>query len=81
MTDDRPALHDLERGIPFVERHLGPRAEELDTMLAAIGAESLDDLADSVVPDSIRDREPVTSSTVSASSKSVNSLGLPTLTG
>ncbi|HET6259011.1 MAG TPA: glycine dehydrogenase (aminomethyl-transferring), partial [Pseudonocardia sp.] len=69
MTDDRPALHDLERGIPFVERHLGPRAEELDTMLAVIGAESLDDLADSVVPDSIRDREPISSSLPPAASE------------
>ncbi len=49
------SLADLERGTPFVDRHIGPRAHELRTMLAAIGMESLDELAVAVVPDSIRD--------------------------
>jgi glycine dehydrogenase len=58
---DRPSLTDLERGTPFTERHIGPRPDELATMLAAIGAESLDELADAAVPASIRDSDPVPS--------------------
>ena len=60
MTD-RPSLTDLERGTPFTERHIGLRPDELATMLAAIGAESLDALADAAVPASIRDSDPVPS--------------------
>jgi glycine dehydrogenase len=51
----RIPLPDLQRDTPFVDRHIGPRAAELDAMLAAIGASSLDELASSAVPDSIRD--------------------------
>jgi glycine dehydrogenase len=58
---DRPSLTDLERGTPFTERHIGPRPDELATMLAAIGAASLDELADAAVPASIRDSDPVPS--------------------
>ena len=57
---DRPPLAiDLERGVPFAERHIGPARAELATMLAAIGAASLDELADAAVPAAIRDTEPV----------------------
>ncbi|TQM03800.1 aminomethyl-transferring glycine dehydrogenase [Pseudonocardia kunmingensis] len=74
MTDtpatDRPALSDLERGTPFVDRHVGPRPAELDTMLATIGAASLDELAAAAVPDSIRDTEPVPSSLPPAATES-----------
>src|SRR5665809_16340 len=41
-----PSLHDLEHGLPFVDRHVGPRPDELATMLATIGVASLDELAD-----------------------------------
>ncbi|MGI5130290.1 aminomethyl-transferring glycine dehydrogenase [Pseudonocardia sp. CA-107938] len=58
---NRPSLHDLERGVPFVDRHVGPRPAELDRMLAVIGADSLDAVAATAVPDSIQDREPVAS--------------------
>jgi glycine dehydrogenase len=58
---DRPTLSDLERGTPFADRHIGPRPAELDTMLAAIGAASFDELAAAAVPGSIRDQEPVPS--------------------
>lgn len=58
MTD-RPSLHDLELGVPFADRHIGPRPVELDAMLAAIGSPSLDALADIAVPASIRDTAPV----------------------
>ncbi|MBN9098438.1 MAG: aminomethyl-transferring glycine dehydrogenase [Pseudonocardia sp.] len=52
---ERSSLRDLERGTPFADRHIGPRPAELDTVLAAIGAGSLDELAAAAVPDSIQD--------------------------
>ncbi|HVL85913.1 MAG TPA: aminomethyl-transferring glycine dehydrogenase [Pseudonocardia sp.] len=57
-TTPRRTLTELERGTPFADRHIGPGAGELATMLAAIGVESLDDLAERAVPASIRDPEP-----------------------
>src|ERR687894_143641 len=53
----RPSLHDLETGVPFVDRHIGPRPDELATMLATIGVASLDELADRALPAAIRDRD------------------------
>jgi glycine dehydrogenase len=53
----RPTLHELERGVPFVDRHIGPRPDELATMLAAVGVASLDELADRALPAAIRDRD------------------------
>ena len=41
----------------FSRRHIGPSAQETADMLSAIGAESLDALIDSVVPEDIRARE------------------------
>ena len=43
--------------LPFVDRHIGPRADELATMLAAVGVASLDELADRALPAAIRDRD------------------------
>ncbi|MCW0216627.1 MAG: aminomethyl-transferring glycine dehydrogenase [Pseudonocardia sp.] len=56
------SLSSLQEGIPFVDRHIGPRPAELDRMLAAIGAGSLEDLADRALPPSIRDPESVPTS-------------------
>jgi glycine dehydrogenase len=39
----------------FSDRHIGPDAEGIATLLAAIGVDSLDALADAAVPASIRD--------------------------
>ena len=50
-----PALRDLEHATPFVDRHVGPRADELATMLATVGVTSLDELADRALPAAIRD--------------------------
>ncbi|GEL20720.1 aminomethyl-transferring glycine dehydrogenase [Pseudonocardia asaccharolytica] len=58
----RESLAVLERGLPFEDRHIGPRAEELERMLAVIGVASLEELADRALPASIRDREPVPTS-------------------
>ena len=53
-TTPRRTLAELERGIPFVDRHIGPDDGELATMAAAIGIESLDELADRALPPGIR---------------------------
>ncbi len=44
---------------PFASRHLGPRGEEITTMLDAVGVSSLDELVDQAVPSSIRAGEPL----------------------
>jgi len=41
----------------FVERHLGPSASEIDRMLEAVGASSLEELVAQTIPDSIRDED------------------------
>ena len=52
-----PTLSNLFEADEFVRRHIGPSSTEVDAMLAVIGADSLDDLLDQTVPDSIRLRE------------------------
>ncbi|HEX6946960.1 MAG TPA: aminomethyl-transferring glycine dehydrogenase [Acidimicrobiia bacterium] len=37
----------------FVDRHIGPRPDEIEKMLSVVGAESLDDLVAQTVPESI----------------------------
>ncbi|WP_104043413.1 aminomethyl-transferring glycine dehydrogenase [Arthrobacter sp. ZGTC412] len=45
----------------FADRHIGARRQsDLDTMLKAIGYDSVDGLVDSAVPDSIRQDKPLT---------------------
>jgi len=41
---------------PFIERHIGPGAEELREMLKEMGYDSLDELIDAAVPEQIRIR-------------------------
>src|SRR5690625_702339 len=59
----RDEAADQDRGdmndAPFVARHVGPDADALEQMLAAIGQPSLDALIDTAVPGSIRLREPM----------------------
>ncbi len=43
----------------FVDRHLGPNPSEVDEMLAAVGAASLDELMAQTVPAAIRMRRPL----------------------
>jgi len=47
-------LATLEQGDDFIRRHLGPCADELPAMLAAIGVDSLDTLIGQTVPAGIR---------------------------
>ncbi|MDN5858663.1 MAG: aminomethyl-transferring glycine dehydrogenase [Pseudonocardia sp.] len=51
---NRPSLHDLARGVPFADRHVGPGTRDLRRMLEVVGAASLDEIAAVAVPDSIQ---------------------------
>ncbi|MER5890640.1 aminomethyl-transferring glycine dehydrogenase [Streptomyces sp. NPDC001941] len=62
MTANRIPLSELEQGIPFEQRHIGPDSEARAKMLAQVGYGSLDELTDAAVPDVI---------------KSAGALGLP----
>jgi glycine cleavage system P protein (glycine dehydrogenase) len=44
---------------PFVRRHLGPSPEDVEAMLATVGAASLAELIERAVPASIRDDDPL----------------------
>ena len=48
------SLAALEQHDEFIDRHIGPCANEMAAMLAAIGADSLDHLIDQTVPAAIR---------------------------
>ena len=54
MTAHDGSLTALEQADAFVGRHIGPRDEDVATMLEAVGYESLDALMDAAVPASIR---------------------------
>ena len=43
----------------FSTRHIGPRADEIQAMLATLGYDSLDAFIDDVVPETIRLRRPL----------------------
>jgi glycine dehydrogenase len=55
MPDTRQFLSELEQRSDFVNRHIGPRDDDVEAMLAFVGAESLDDLIGQAVPASIRE--------------------------
>jgi glycine dehydrogenase len=57
MTDRRIPLAELEAGVPFAQRHIGPDAEAQAKMLAHVGFGSLDELTAAAVPDTIRSAE------------------------
>ena len=48
------SLRSLEHHEAFVERHIGPNADEIAQMLRVVGHESLDAMTDAIVPGSIR---------------------------
>ncbi|HIM12914.1 TPA: glycine dehydrogenase (aminomethyl-transferring) [Candidatus Poribacteria bacterium] len=52
-------MSDLHRKDLFVNRHLGPRVEELKSMLKTVGYGSIDALIKDVVPERIRDIQPL----------------------
>ncbi len=51
---DHPSLVDLDAALPFVDRHIGLRPEDIDAMLARLGFGSLEALMDAAVPGGIR---------------------------
>ncbi|GGR65320.1 aminomethyl-transferring glycine dehydrogenase [Streptomyces roseolus] len=57
MTANRTPLSELEQGIPFEQRHIGPDAEARAKMLAQVGFGSLDELTAAAVPDVIKNAE------------------------
>ncbi|MFB7292985.1 aminomethyl-transferring glycine dehydrogenase [Actinacidiphila glaucinigra] len=57
MTANRIPLSELERGIPFEQRHIGPDAIAQAKMLAQVGYGSLDELTAAAVPDAIKSAE------------------------
>ncbi|WP_340679028.1 aminomethyl-transferring glycine dehydrogenase [Paraglaciecola sp.] len=50
------SLTQLEQSQDFIRRHIGPGESEIASMLATIGATSLDDLIQQTVPQSIRSK-------------------------
>ncbi len=50
---------DARYTMPFAERHIGPRQEDLAAMLSVIGVNSLDELIDKIVPADIRLKQPL----------------------
>ncbi|HEV7875891.1 MAG TPA: aminomethyl-transferring glycine dehydrogenase [Nocardioides sp.] len=51
---DHPSLSGLDHALPFVERHIGLRPEDIEKMLARLGFDSLDALMEAAVPGGIR---------------------------
>jgi len=58
-VSDHPSLTALDSAVPFADRHVGPRPDEVATMLSALGFESLDALMEAAVPPAIRSSEPL----------------------
>ena len=56
---DHPTLTDLDAALPFVDRHIGPRPEEIERMLEVLGFSSLEDLMTAAVPDAIVSSRPM----------------------
>ena len=50
---------DARYSLPFAERHIGTRKEDLTAMLSVIGVNSLDELIDKIVPSNIRLKQPL----------------------
>ncbi|MEU1054135.1 aminomethyl-transferring glycine dehydrogenase [Streptomyces sp. NPDC005876] len=57
MTAPRIPLTELEQGIPFEQRHIGPDHGAQAKMLAQVGYGSLDELTAAAVPEAIRSAE------------------------
>ena len=54
---DHPTLTELDGALPFVERHIGLRDDDVATMLDRLGFGSLEELMDAAVPGGIRTPE------------------------
>ena len=52
-------MYDLEDHGDFITRHIGPRDRDIENMLSAVGAETLDDLVAGTLPPSIQTDAPL----------------------
>ncbi len=59
MTSNRLSLKELGAQDGFVPRHIGPRDAQVSEMLSTLGAKTLDELIDRIVPKSIRLTRPL----------------------
>ncbi|MEM7045856.1 MAG: glycine dehydrogenase, partial [Pseudomonadota bacterium] len=59
MADTTFTLDDQRLDDAFARRHIGPDERQIDAMLEAVGASSLDDLIDKVTPANIRSKGPL----------------------
>jgi glycine dehydrogenase len=57
MSERPTPLAELEAGVPFASRHIGPDTGALAKMLAQVGYGSLDELTAAAVPDTIKSAE------------------------
>jgi len=53
-SDARTSLRELEAHAPFAERHIGASDADVSRMLAVVGQDSLEALAEAAVPEAIR---------------------------
>jgi len=53
-VSDHPSLSELDAALPFTERHIGLRPEDIETMLGVLGHDSLEALMAAAVPGGIR---------------------------
>jgi glycine dehydrogenase len=59
MPEPRPSLEDLKMRGDFIRRHIGPGEEQIAEMLRTIGWDSLDEMIEKTVPESIRSTGPL----------------------
>ena len=52
-------LEELEQSEIFISRHVGSNSQETEALLQAVGATSLDDLSNQIVPEGIRLKQPI----------------------
>ena len=55
----RPSLNELESRGDFIRRHIGPTEAQVEHMLATLGLDSLEQIVERAVPDSIVSRSPL----------------------
>jgi len=59
MTETAFTLADIKLDDAFARRHIGPDEKQIERMLEAVGASSLDDLIEKVTPPAIRSEKPL----------------------
>ena len=59
MTSSRPSLAQLEMRGNFINRHIGPNAQQIKDMLAELGVNELEDIIALAIPANILNHEPL----------------------